>query len=503
MTTTATRTWSSQQIDIFEWFANHTEGANPNRIVRARAGTGKTTTIIEAVRHAPEQNILLCAFNRKIAQELTVRLQDTNPKAQAKTLHALGYECVRRFRDRLTISNDRADALTAKVCGNKAPDTITRLVSKLHTLGRENAPHATKVGELTSLAIAFECEPDEYWVEQGFDLTYIETKALEAMELASNVQSGEMIDFSDQIFLPVRNGWLSKTYDLVVVDEAQDMTVTQLEIAQGVCKGRICIVGDNMQAIYGFRGADSESLDRLKTELKAEESGLTRTYRCGKAIVAEAQQYVPDFEAGENNPEGEILHLEMDKLVTEAQASDFILSRVNAPLVSIAMKLLRSGKRTRIAGRDIGAGLKSLVRKLKGRSVPDMLSKISAWEMREVTRLRAQLTNAKNGKAKAIQSKMDAIADQADMLTSLADGARNVDEIINRIDGLFTDDGLGDAGVITCSSVHKSKGLEADRVFILKDTLRSHSQEELNICYVAITRAKSTLVYVSANKGQA
>jgi superfamily I DNA/RNA helicase len=82
------------------------------------------------------------------------------------------------------------------------------------------------------------------------------------------------------------------------------------------------------------------------------------------------------------------------------------------------------------------------------------------------------------------------------MLISLTDGAKSVDDVIGRIEALFTDDGLGAAGVITCSSVHRAKGLEAERVFVLRDTIRDHNQEERNIHYVAITRAKRELVFV-------
>jgi superfamily I DNA/RNA helicase len=95
------------------------------------------------------------------------------------------------------------------------------------------------------------------------------------------------------------------------------------------------------------------------------------------------------------------------------------------------------------------------------------------------------------------QTRIDAVNDQAEMLQALAEGVRNVGEIEDRIEALFTDNGLGQAGMITCSSVHRAKGLEAQRVFILADTLKAHSIEEMNIQYVAITRAKETLVFVS------
>jgi superfamily I DNA/RNA helicase len=183
--------------------------------------------------------------------------------------------------------------------------------------------------------------------------------------------------------------------------------------------------------------------------------------------------------------------------VTAAGPGDFILSRVNAPLVSIAMKLLRAGKRTRVAGKDVGRGLTTLVRKMNAKSVPDLLAKIEHWRKREVARHEAQLKASKNGRRAAIEAKVEAVHDQADMLVSLTDGARSIAEVAERVEALFTDDGLGQAGLITCSSVHRAKGLEADRVFVLKDTLRNNNVEEENIAYVAVTRAKKELVWAS------
>lgn len=504
MNTTA-RNWSEQQTTIFTWFETAKEildDVSRHLVVRARAGTGKTTTIIEAVnRVSTDQSVLVCAFSKTIELELTKRIGQS-PNVVAKTLHALGFACVRRFRDNMRVDSTRADKLAWTVCGKHAPDTIVRLVSKLHTKGREIAPFASKLGDLAALQITFECVPDESWENTEYNTQYVERKAIEAMELAANVQSGEGIDYSDMLFLPVRNSWMVKTYDMVVVDEAQDMTPTQLAIAKGMLNdgGNIVIVGDDKQAIFAFRGADCDTLDNLKRELNANELGLNTTYRCGKAIVALAQQYVPDFKADINNADGVVSEITADKLVGAAAAGDFILSRVNAPLVSIAMQLLRSGKRARVAGRDIGAGLRSLVRKLNARTVPELLTKIEGWSNKETARVQAQLKSAANGRKAALNAKIETILDQADMLTSLVDGARSVDEVTTRIEALFSDDGLGAAGMITCSSVHRSKGLEANRVFVMKDTLRNNSQEELNICYVAVTRAKNELVFVTSSK---
>lgn len=477
--------WSEQQRAIQDWFRR----GRGNLVVVALAGTGKTTTIVSAIDFAPERNILLCAFNKSIADELTLRIKNKRG-AKAKTLHGVGYGMVMRAWPgiKAEFSNERADMVTDAVIAPNVPDVVRNMVSKLHTKGREINPHARHIGDLTDIALNFECEPDEQWIDKGYDLEFVERAALDAMEYAASTKP-PFIDGADMIFLPCRNRWLVPFYDLVIVDEAQDMTAAQLEIAQGVCKrnGRIAIVGDPNQAIYAFRGADSGSIARLKAELRATEMPLTITYRCGKAIVDVAKELVPTFEAGPNNPTGEVSSLSTAKLTTTAQPGDFILSRVNAPLVQTAMELIKAGKRVRIAGRDIGKGLRATVDKLNAVTIPSFLEKLETWRDRQLARLQAKKNSEKQ---------VEALQDKYDILMLLSEDIETVDDIRERIDGLFTDQGLGQAGVITCSSVHRAKGLEADRVFILKATLRNWNQEELNIAYVAITRAKTSLVWV-------
>jgi superfamily I DNA/RNA helicase len=481
--------WSSQQRAIFNAFAENGNTPRKNKVISALAGTGKTTTIVEGGRYAPEERIVYCAFNKRIEQELNVRLPEVNPRAKSQTLHSAGFGFCRKAWTGLTMSKgyDRSDDLANQVCPSTTPDPIRRLVRDLSTKGREINPWARNMGELTDLMYKFDLLPDESWVASGWDEAFIEKKALEAMDLAAKVKPIKTgIDFSDMIYLPVRNNWLHHMHDLVVVDEAQDMNMAQLAIAQGMCAGRMIVVGDPNQAIYAFRGADSESIDRLTRELNAEVLGLTVTYRCGKRIVALAQEIVPHFEADPDNSEGEIQEIAADKVVLAAEGGDFILSRTNAPLVSYAMMLLRNQKRARIAGRDLGSGLKSLIRKFNARSVPELMKKITAWEERQVIRF------AQAGK----EDKIEETRDKAETLRVLLEGAKSVTEAENTIDALFTDDGLGQKSVITCSSVHKAKGLEADRVFVLKSTLRDYNQEERNIQYVAITRARKTLVWI-------
>lgn len=508
-----THAWTTEQQAICQWFAQ----SPGHLVVRARAGSGKTSTILEAIRHASEPDILLAAFNKRIATVLQTRVADL-PHVQAMTLHALGFQAVRRVWKHVSVDADRAKQLTDAVCPVTVRDSTRWLITRLHTRAREVFPLVTKSEDLIPLALLADCAPDPR-DEQEPSVDFVCDYAFRAMEQA--LIPALTVDFADMIYLPVRLGLVTPLYDLVVVDEAQDMNAAQLIIAQALLKpgGRFVLVGDDRQAIYGFRGADSDSLDRLKGVLGAQELTLTTTFRCGMTIVREAQRLVPDIKAWGRAANGTVASLTVDEMYDIVQPGDFILSRLNAPLVSVTMSLLRVGRRARIEGRDIGQTLAALVRRLSkfGRitAIRPWLLEVDAWENREVAR----------AIAKHVLSKADLVADQAATLRVLAERATFVSDVQDRIAHLFNDQISADDYII-CSSVHKAKGLEANRVFALRETfnlpvvcafcghrhyakcprcgcedytpLPSAAQEERNISYVAITRAKQSLYWVSA-----
>lgn len=245
--------------------------------------------------------------------------------------------------------------------------------------------------------------------------------------------------------------------------------------------------------IYGFRGADTNAFNRLKEELDAKELNLNVTYRCPKAIVAAAQVFVPDFQAAPSAPEGIIRSIFEDKLSDEVQVDDFVLSRKNAPLVKHCLAVLRAGKRARIEGRDIGATILALVRKQKARDLASLAKKLNEWHTRESRRLIAQM-----GGEEEAAGKISALTDTRDTIMFLSEDLRTVAELEARIEVLFSDNGMSQ---VVFSSVHKAKGLEAQRVFTIEESFevknpRADLHEEANIRYVALTRSKNELVYV-------
>jgi superfamily I DNA/RNA helicase len=484
---------SAQQKKIFEVFA---QGKKSGHVVLdARAGSGKTTTVLAGIDLAPEQNILLCAFNKQIAEELKGRL--TNPRATAKTLHALGLGLITRRWGRVNVDGKRGFKLAEKVVSfdGSVTDEMLRTrvknVAAVVSKAKNMLPFAT-VKELTALVVeeidAADLKDVGPEVLAGF--------AFEAMK-AAEAQDGTGIDFDDMVWLPVRLGMLVPQYDLVVVDECQDMCATQILLAQGVCSGRMIVVGDPFQAIYGFRGADSGSMARLEKELSAKRMGLTITYRCPKSVVALAQKLVPDFHAAPTAPEGTVSRVEYGKAMGMPGPGDFFLSRKNAPLIRACLAFLRDGKRAIVRGRDIGAGLRKVVKAQKTETVVELLGKLEGFYEATIANLIA---------ADASEARIERAQDEHETVIELSAGLTKTAELEKRLEDLFSDNNF--ANSIICSSVHKAKGLESERVFLLTDTLYpgrnrrtkikpAQEQEERNIEYVAITRSKANLVLVS------
>lgn len=487
-----TKTWSPQQQAIFQEF----KSGKGNVVVRARAGTGKTTTILEGIGYAREGKILLAAFNKSIATELKEKLR--NPNAEAKTLHSIGFGIVMNNWKGVKLNDERADKLAERAIANTpgrpgsiAPGPITGLVRKLAALGKGMCPFG-KAQDLEDIAYEFECIPEEGHQNAGWTVPFIAQAAELAMTLAA--QHDGTIDFDDMVYVPVRNGWLRGRYDLVVIDECQDMNATQILLAIGICRmgGRIFVVGDDRQAIYRFRGADSGSLDRLKTQLNAKELGLTITYRCPQLVVQEAQKLVPDYQAAPTAPQGAIEELSFDAIHEKAGPGDFVLSRKNAPLAKVCLRLLRHGTRAMIEGKDLGRQLLTVIKNLRAQSVPDFMEKLTIWERLTVERLEAT-------KKKSAEAAIELVHDKAETLRQLAESMDTMADLVKRIETLFTETPNGKADYVVCSSVHKAKGRERDNVFALRDTLYPGGRqdtEEKNIHYVMVTRAKKKLVWV-------
>lgn len=475
--------WSDEQNAIFDWFGD----GSGNLVVQARAGTGKTTTIKEAFRHAPESSCLYAVFNKKNQREAQEKIHD--PRVEVRTLHSLGYRFIKEVWSNAKPDDNVEFARVETVAPQTPSEVVTALVKlvgfcKNGCVGIPRHELVVEIIEARDIAV-----PDE--LEAAFPPAKLADLALEVLELSLKQDEQGRVSFNDMVWLPVAAGWVKPRFGLVVVDEAQDMNSPQLLMAQRAClpDGRICIVGDDRQAIYAFRGAVSDGMRMMRERLNAATLGLTTTYRCPKSVVALAQTIVPDYNAADSAPEGEVLEMDLTAAVEGLKVGDAVLSRMNAPLMGIAMSLIRRNIPARIEGRDIGKQLVGIVEKLKAKSVPDFLKKLATWQDRQTARAMA-------GSGKFKESKVATINDQAITLATVAEASDSVEDIKARLTNLFQDSDYNARPAVVCSSVHKAKGLEWGKVCLVASTFKNAnaSQEEANILYVAITRAKSTLI---------
>ena len=176
-----------------------------------------------------------------------------------------------------------------------------------------------------------------------------------------------------------------------------------------------------------------------------------------------------------------------------AAPGDFILSRTNAPLVKICMTILRQGRKAYIKGRDIGKGILALVDRQGARDLVDLEEKLKAWHSRESVKA------IKIADDDAAQARLDFVDDQLGVCLSLIEDVGSLEAFRVRLETLFSDEG---GAAVMCSTVHKAKGLESENVFLLEGTFRGVGKgdevgEEQNIVYVAVTRSKQRLWWVS------
>lgn len=487
-----TRTWSPYQEGIYTFVAADPNdavqmalyGGKKNAIVKAVAGSGKSTTVEQAVKRirAGLSHVVL-AFNKPIADAMKAR------GINGRTFHSLVFSIVMGYKKQRDVAKTKLrDLIDAKMTGEDARMYGT-FVARLVGLGRNNG-----IGCL-------EADTPDAWLDlvehHDLELENEHAKLDRAVALASEMleaaYQSPLVDFDDMMYIAVRDGLSLPKFDFVFVDEAQDTNAIQRAILRKIMKpsSRLIAVGDPAQAIYGFRGADSNSLQLIADEFDCTELPLTVSYRCPTTVVAYAHKWVKHIEAAPNAPAGEVKEIGTNWNAKTFVSGDLIVCRTTKPLVSLIYQLIKLRVPAVIMGREVGAGLVSLVKKLNGQGIDGLTEKLFAWSSREHEKAIAKKQDAK---AEAIIDKRDCILT---LIEALEENDRTVPALIRLIESLFSDK----AAAVTLATIHKSKGLEGERVFWLNHKAcpamwarqEWQQQQERNLCYVATTRAKASL----------
>ena len=484
------RVWSQYQQDIFAFVTDESAG---NAVVVAVAGSGKSTTIVEAMKLIPaDKSAVFLAFNKAIAEELKAR------GVNAKTFHGLTYSVVTRHKGVRSVETNKLRMLVdANFTNGTDAFTYGNFCQKLVGLGR-----GVGIGCLVPNVEATWIELIAYHDLELDDERGNLGRAIElAQQLLELSNAAPLVDFDDMLYLPVKDGLSLPKFDYVFVDEAQDTNAIQRALLRKILKptSRLVAVGDPAQAIYGFRGADSNSMNLIAQEFDCKRLPLTVSYRCGTEIVKYAQQWVDHIEAAPGAVAGEVRDLGTNwKVETQFKADDLVVCRTTRPLITLAYRMMRAKVPCFIMGREIGQGLKSIINKMKANNLPQLEERLDAWRERECEKA---LSKGNDAKVESIQDKSEAIFF---LLDTLAETQRHVPGLLALIDSLFAEG----VGKVRLATIHKSKGLEADTVHWLNRSQcpsrwarqEWQKEQEGNLCYVTATRAKFLLCIIEEPK---
>ena len=456
-----------------------------NLIVEARAGSGKTSTIVEAINSLPSDSRILCvAFNKKIAEELKQRL----PRhVQTSTINSLGHVLLRNFYGGESSLNLR-----------KLEDTISQCIP-------EKSNRAV-ITQLVRNAVIYGYFPEKFDVPFGMRFEDIptdsswdlneQTRHLIDTILTRYIENHLSFDFEDQIYSTIALKIKPKSkYDYIFVDEAQDLSLLKMKLTFEFLSetGKYIAIGDSMQAIYEFAGAQANSMEIIKDQMKCEVLVLPVCYRCPKEIISEVQNIVPDIVAGDLTKKGNVATITMDQfLETRFNPSTLILCRSNEPLFALAFKMFNNNRAFRFERFDMMK--MQILDFITSPRLKTIMETISHYEQIKLEIFQEAVQEKDQRKKSKLMFKVNELAENVELLKSISIESKllNVQDLQKRIMELdCTSTGP------QLSTVHKAKGLEAEDVFILNQSLfKLNEQQEKNLYYVALTRSLRNLYFI-------
>lgn len=474
---------TSEQVDILTLIPP----SSGSWIIDAKAGSGKTHTCVKLAPLLPNARFL--AFNKAIATELTQRLPSSCP---ASTFHSLGFAILRdRFGKVKMNSHKTSDIVKKLQIGNER--AIASLVGQAKTAGIGLIHDIINFSAWDDLIDLHNIDVPENMKRETFI-----SHAIKVLNISN--EAFRSIDFDDMIYLPLiaaqRWKWSLKDYPLLIVDEAQDVSPLRLEFLKALTD-RIIAVGDPYQAIYGFTGAIDGALPAIARHFNAKSLPLSISFRCSTAILDEANEILGEelIFPKDGALQGEVLTMKADDFLDTLpeEKTNMILCRTNMPLFLLAMRYLRSRTAFRMMS-DLPLQLIKFVKSLKGDNLTQLQVRLRAkWD-----------TEAARLERKRLKGPLRALNDKCETLMALIKehiaAGQDLPELMNTLDILLKP---GFNGPLL-STIHKSKGLESQDVFILRPDLIPapwasegwELSQETNIHYVAVTRAISTLTYV-------
>jgi len=465
-----------EQTAIVEAAVNTTD----NLLIKALAGAAKTSTLVLIAEALRKTTILCISFNKKIADEMKARLPGN---CTSMTLNSMGHRVWSdTIGQRLTLNTKKNyEILTALMDQLDAQDRedlfesfgdMLKAIESGKTAGYIPDGRFPKSRPLLS---------DYEFFEEWLDIEFTDLQRhliLEATAQSISRAHEGIIDFNDQILLPTCFPSSFPQYPLVLVDESQDLSALNHRMIQKFAKKRIIAVGDECQAIYGFRGAHQDSMEQLRKTFSMRKLILSISFRCPISIVEAARWRAPHMQYPDWAKPGEVTDLQTWSASALPPSDVAIICRNNAPLFKQAIRLIKAGRYPKLVGNDIGKNLLKIMNRFGKADLPiaEAEKKLARW-------VRGRLKKARDPAP---------IEDQADCIRVFFEDSSTLGEAVRKAEHLFSM-----SGPIELMTGHRSKGLEFEHVFFLDQDLCKDKGQDRNLRYVIQTRAKSTLTYVT------
>ena len=355
-------------------------------LILAGAGSGKTTVLVNRIAYILQSElckpwqILAITFTNKAAGELKERICKAVPEGGADiwaaTFHSTCARILRRYGDRIGYSSHFT------VYGTDDQKKLIKDIMKQLNIDDKTIPVKSVISEISKAKDKMQT-PKEMREDAGYDnrKTSI-SKIYEVYQ--SKLKTADAMDFDDMLCntillfeqCPEILEYYQNQFKYIMVDEYQDTNKVQYKFVSMLAEksGNICVVGDDDQSIYKFRGATIENILSFENTFKgAKIIRLEQNYRSTKTILSAANEVISNntMRKGKTlwteNEEGDKIEIRtneterdeasfvaktiLDGVAEGRKFSDYaVLYRTNAQSNAIEQALSRSGVPHRIIG---------------------------------------------------------------------------------------------------------------------------------------------------------
>lgn len=537
---------SKYQKEIIDFFKNN---PHDNIIVKALAGTGKSTLICLLTEETSTSDIYV-AFNSSIAEEFSRKI--SNPKTKVKTLHSLGLAIMNSNLSESTSKGGIGSRNTSSSGATLDNFKIHKIIDELiyETFGKydkfehkifikDNYVQLYNLCRLTCTNMSSDSEVEKLVEDYNLFVDYsgndfssplVSTMVtwLEQIDEKSieEFKTSRVIDFTDMLYITYKKlssgEWKVPYYNYytnIYIDEAQDLSTIQLLMLKFIKRkgGRYIFVLDENQAIYSFAGGNAKScalIPKLYAPIK--EFDLPINYRCPTSHLAKVNRdFGIPIQPRPDAPVGSIKTIDKEEIKKYVHAGDLVISRKNKWLSDVILDLAIHGIPIYMEDKEMVEQIKKLVFNQKAASLYELKNKlekiIKKYNVQLEKIVKKETEKAEEDTKKMIDvsdtnSRIDNINFIKSILSYYSSQPQNKydkpDDFIRYIDVLLNT--KMPSNCVRVCSVHKAKGLEAPQTFVLNEakvcTDRRNSweqnEQEKNLSYISITRAKENLFLV-------